>query len=105
VVDHELGGKRLEAGQRVFAMINAANRDASQFDRAESFDIERTPNRHLTFGQGIHFCMGASLARLEGRIALDTLIRRFPSLGLVDSDPPEWTNAMIMRGLRRLPVS
>ena len=105
VTDHELGGKRLEAGQRVFAMINAGNRDASQFDRAECFDIERTPNRHLTFGQGIHFCMGASLARLEGRIALDTLIRRFPSLGLIDSDPPEWTNAMIMRGLRRLPVS
>lgn len=105
VTDHELGGKRLEAGQRVFAMINAGNRDASQFDRAECFDIERTPNRHLSFGQGIHFCMGASLARLEGRIALGTLIRRFPSLGLIDSDPPEWTNAMIMRGLRRLPVS
>jgi cytochrome P450 len=49
--------------------------------------------------------MGASLARLEGRIAIDTLIRRFPSLGLVDSDPPEWTSTMIMRGLRRLPVS
>ena len=68
--DVEIGGKVLKEGQRVFLMINAANRDGRVFDDPDRFDIARTPNRHMTFGQGIHICIGARLAREEGRIAV-----------------------------------
>lgn len=104
VVDHELRGRSLTAGDRVFAMINAANRDPEDFEDPEAFDIERTPNRHVTFGHGLHFCLGAALARLEARIAVGELVRRFPAMRLGPQGEPEWVNAMIMRGLRTLPV-
>src|ERR1051325_3337983 len=68
--DIEFGGKRMRAGQRVFAFTNSANRDGAQFPDPDRFDIGRTPNPHLTFGHGIHFCLGAPLARLEGEIAV-----------------------------------
>ncbi|MCC5858239.1 MAG: cytochrome P450 [Ectothiorhodospiraceae bacterium] len=102
-VDHELGGKQLRKGERVFAMINAANRDPQQFERPQDLDLSRSPNRHLTFGQGPHFCLGAPLARLEGNVALAIIAERFPNLRAADKEP-DWVDALIMRGLMRLPV-
>lgn len=101
---HGLHGVEMKQGDRVFIMLNAANRDPRQFDRPDELDLTRDPNRHVTFGSGIHFCLGAPLARLEGQIAIPALIERFPDMRLVDDDPPEWLDALIMRGLLRLPV-
>lgn len=102
--DHELHGRTLTAGQRVFVMVNSANRDARMFEDADRFDITRKQNRHLTFGQGIHLCLGSKLAREEGRIAVQRLFARFPNLALDPVQPPEWLDAMVPRGTRRLPV-
>lgn len=102
-IEHEIGGKHLRAGDRVFAMINAANRDPSQFSEPERLRLDRQPNRHLTFGQGPHFCIGAQLARLEARIALPRLFQRFPELSTA-SAPPVWHDSLIARGLVCLPV-
>lgn len=102
--DHELHGRTLREGERVFVMVNSANRDPRRFEAADTFDITRAQNRHLTFGQGIHLCMGAKLAREEGRIAVQALIQRFPKLALDPDSPPEWLDAMVPRGTRRLPV-
>ncbi|MEY8841283.1 cytochrome P450 [Cribrihabitans sp. XS_ASV171] len=101
--DHELEGRKMREGERVFVMVNSANRDPRVFDDPDRFDITRNPNRHLTFGQGIHVCLGARLAREEGRIAVLELMKRFPDLKL-DDEPPEWLDAMVPRGTRRLPV-
>jgi cytochrome P450 len=78
--DIELGGTRLPAGAYIWIGIGAANRDPAQFPDPDRFDITRTPNRHLAFGTGIHACLGMTLARLEGRIALSRLLARFPKL-------------------------
>lgn len=102
-VEHEVRGKLLKVGDRVFAIINAANRDEEHFESADSLDIGRNPNRHLTFGQGIHFCLGAQLARLEARIALPMLLARFPAM-VPGREAPVWMDALIMRGLKSLPV-
>jgi cytochrome P450 len=102
-VTHEVGGRRLAEGDRVFAMINAANRDPRQFSGPDRLDLGRQPNRHLTFGQGPHFCIGAQLARLEARIALPRLFDRFPDLAGGDGEPV-WHDSLIARGLSRLPV-
>jgi cytochrome P450 len=75
-----LGDQELQAGQRVAVHISSANRDEAQFPHAERFDIERSPNRHLAFGHGIHFCLGAPLARLEAKIVLSTLLQQFPHM-------------------------
>ena len=102
--DLELGGRTIRAGQRVFAFANAANRDPEAFEDAERFDIGREANPHLTFGHGIHFCLGAPLARLEGAIAARRLVERLPSIRLVD-DAPEWHDSLILRGVKALPVT
>jgi cytochrome P450 len=102
--DHVLHGKTLRAGERVFVMVNAANRDPRAFPEPDRFDIGRASNRHLTFGQGIHLCLGARLARAEGRIGVLRLLERFPALALDPETPPEWLDAMVPRGPRRLPV-
>lgn len=102
--DHELHGKKLKEGERVFVMVNSANRDARVFDDPDTFDITRQPNRHLTFGQGIHLCLGAKLAREEGRVAIQALFERFTQLTLDPNEDPEWLDAMVPRGTRRLPV-
>jgi cytochrome P450 len=102
-VAHEIGGRTLREGDRVFAMINAANRDPAQFENPNSLDLGRQPNRHLTFGQGAHFCISAQLARLEARIALPRLFERFPDLAL-SATPPVWHDSLIARGLSHLPV-
>jgi cytochrome P450 len=102
--DIDFGDKRLLRGQRVFAFSNAANRDPKQFPNADAFDLGRTPNAHLTFGHGIHFCLGAPLARLEGQIALRALIERFPNIGLANQDAPAWHDSLMLRGLQSLTV-
>ena len=102
--DHHLHGRDLKEGERVFVMVNSANRDPRAFDNPEVFDITRRQNRHLTFGQGIHLCLGAKLAREEGRVAVQKLITRFPRLALDPQEGPEWLDAMVPRGTRRLPV-
>lgn len=102
--DHERHGKSLREGERVFVMVNSANRDPRKFDNPETFDIERQQNRHLTFGQGIHLCLGAKLAREEGRVAIMALFDRFPDMTLDPEEGPEWLDAMVPRGTRRLPV-
>ena len=102
--DLELGGRTIRAGQRVFAFANAANRDPEAFEDAERFDIGRETNPHLTFGHGIHFCLGAPLARLEGIIAARRLTERLPSIRLAGG-PPEWHDSLILRGVKALPVT
>src|ERR1041384_4019739 len=102
--DIEFGGKRLRSGQRVFAFTNSANRDGAQFPDPDRFDIGRTPNPHLTFGHGIHFCLGAPLARLEGAIAVRQLPERFPRIRLAADRPPSWSDSLFLRGILSLPV-
>ena len=86
--------------------LGAANRDGTRFADAHRFDVTRRPNRHLAFGHGIHFCVGAPLARLEAEIAIGTLLDRFPDLSL--AVPPaelRWRHSTLMRGLETLPVT
>ncbi|NEC15361.1 cytochrome P450 [Streptomyces sp. SID8014] len=104
--DLTLGGQAVPEGSFVHLSVSAANRDPAVFDDPDRFDITRSPNRHMTFGHGPHFCAGAPLARLEGRIAFETLLRRVPDLAC--TVPPEtlpWVaDSSISRGLERLPV-
>ncbi|MCW5749109.1 MAG: cytochrome P450 [Alphaproteobacteria bacterium] len=102
--DVELQGRTIRAGQRVFAFVNAANRDPEAFADAETFDLGRDPNPHLTFGHGIHFCLGAPLARLEGQIAIRRLAERFPRIRAT-LDAPDWHDSLILRGVKALPVA
>lgn len=99
----DMRGKTLRKGDRVYAMVNAANHDPEVFEDAARFDITRTPNRHLTFNHGIHFCLGAPLARAEGRIAITRLFARFPNLALA-SDTAEYMDTLTMRGVREMPM-
>jgi cytochrome P450 len=101
--DHEVDGKLLKAGDRVFGFANAGNRDPRAFTDPQGLDIGRTPNRHLTFGFGLHFCMGAPLARIEGQQCIGRLLHRFKRLERAPGEP-EWIDALAMRGVSRLPV-
>ena len=103
--DTELRGKQLRAGDVVFQMLNAANRDPAQFTDPDRFDIKRPGNRNIAFGHGIHFCIGAPLARLEGLIAFEAILNRLPGIRLVD-DTPDWdVTKRNVRVLRTLPVA
>lgn len=102
-VEVEVNGHRIPAGQKVAIGLAAANRDPNQFPDPDRFDIRRAENRHLAFGHGIHFCLGAALARLEGQIAIGTLVRRFPNLRLADR-PLRWLPNFTLRGLKSLPL-
>lgn len=102
--DFDLDGRRIRHGDRLFLMLNAANRDPGQFSDPDRVDLRREPNRHLAFGHGIHFCLGAPLARLEGQIAFPALLRRLPGLALA-TDSLEWIDSLIFRGVKSLPVS
>jgi cytochrome P450 len=104
--DHELGGKHLRAGERVFLVNLAANRDPDVFPDPDTLDIGRNPGNHLGFGVGIHYCLGAPLARLEGQFAITRLLEAFPDLRL-NADPSSlaWHGTMLSRGLTHLPVS
>ncbi|KGE04962.1 cytochrome P450 [Pseudohaliea rubra] len=100
---HSMHGVHLEAGERVFVMINAANRDPRAWEEPDRFDITRSPNLHLTFNYGPHFCMGAPLARLEGQVAIGEVLRRLPGLTLA-AEEYDYMDTMIMRGVRSMPV-
>jgi cytochrome P450 len=100
----ELHGQTIPPGQLVLPMIGSANRDPQQFPRASRFDITRDPNPHLAFGLGIHFCLGAPLARLEARIALTDLLTRLPGLELANDKPWEPRQALHVHGPARLPI-
>ncbi len=101
--DVEIGGKTIRERQRVFAFMNSANRDPEAFADPERMDFGRDPNPHLTFGHGIHFCLGAPLARLEARVAATRLAERFPRIHL-PGDAPDWHDSLILRGVKALPV-
>ena len=101
--DVELAGTRIPAGATVMPMIGSANRDDAQFPDADRFDVTRNPQGHLGFGVGIHFCLGASLARLEARVALEELLARFSSLERTQPDV-EYVDSFLVRGLKRLPL-
>lgn len=102
--DHVLGGKPIRQGDAVTVVLAAANRDPARFVDPDRLDLARADNRHLAFGWSTHFCLGAPLARLEGRIALATLLRRLPGLALADS-PLQWRDILILRGLTALDVT
>ncbi len=102
--DVALDGGTIKAGDRVFSMIHAANRDPRHFDDPHRFDIRRTDNRHIVFGFGIHFCLGAPLARMEGKIGLAALVRKLENIELLDPDPP-WRDSLVLRGVTTLPIA
>ncbi|MBM3600902.1 MAG: cytochrome P450 [Alphaproteobacteria bacterium] len=97
------GGKEIKTGDRLYLMLNAANRDPAEFDDPESFDVARADNRHISFGYGIHYCVGAPLARLEGQIGIATLLSRLPTMALA-IDTLDWSDSFVLRGVRALPL-
>ena len=97
-------GQTLRKGDMAYLVQHAANRDPGQFDDPDFFDIEREPNHHIGFGFGIHFCLGAALARLEGSIALERLLTSYPQIA-PDSKNPHWIPTMLSRGMESFPVS
>jgi cytochrome P450 len=105
VREAELGGKQLSRGERIFAMLVAANRDGAVFANPDRLDIARNPNPHMAFGKGHHFCLGTPLARIEGQIAVECLLDRFGTLELAEPvDDIPWINSMVTRGPTRLPM-
>lgn len=104
VQDVKLEGRTIRRGDRVFTMINAANRDPRQFEEPDRLDLARANNRHIAFGYGIHFCLGAPLARLEAQIALPALLRELAEPAL-DGGEPAWLESLVFRGVKSLPVT
>lgn len=102
--DTPLGDRMIRGGERVLALLAAGNRDPSVFPEPDRFDIEREGAHHLTFGGGIHYCVGAELARLEGDVAFRALAERMPRLQ-ADAGNPAWRPGFLFRGLTRLPVA
>lgn len=102
--DVELAGQVIPAGEKVMLLYPSANRDEAVFPDAATFDLRRTPNEHVAFGFGPHFCLGASLARLELRVVLEELLDRVPDLALVDDREPALRPANFVSGYERMPV-
>jgi len=102
--DVTIGGRTIPKGEMVLPFIGAANRDPAQFPDPDRLDIARTDNRHIAFGWGIHFCLGAPLARVEGQIAIGTLVTRLTKLALA-ADTPDFRPSLTLRGLSTLPVT
>jgi cytochrome P450 len=100
---YDVGGTVVPPGEVLFFMLGAANRDPAVFAAPDRFDITRSPNPHLAFGAGIHYCVGAPLARLEGEVAFARLLARYPQLRWED-DAPQWRSLINLRGLERLTV-
>jgi cytochrome P450 len=106
IEDIELAGQSVKKGDILFAVLASANRDEAQFTESEELDIARALNRHIAFGQGIHTCLGAPLARLEGDIAFSTLLRRLPKLRLnIPRENIAWSFSLNSRSLTALPVA
>jgi len=102
----DLGGKKIPKGESVLCLLGSANRDPAVYpDRPDRLDITRSNVRPLSFGGGIHFCLGAQLARIEAEVAIATLLRRLPDLRLDDAKTPEWRPTFVLRGLKSLPAS
>jgi cytochrome P450 len=101
----ELHGVKLEKNAIVVSLVGAANRDPAVFEDPERFDVTRKDLRPLSFGGGIHFCLGAQLARIEAAVVLETVLRRLPTLRLLDQAHPKWRPSFILRGLTELPVA
>lgn len=102
--DVTIGGRTIAKGEMVMPFIGAADRDPAQFPDPDRLDITRADNRHIAFGWGIHFCLGAPLARVEGQLAIGSLVRRFPKLALA-TEKPEYRQSLTLRGLASLPVT
>ena len=101
-----IAGVTVPRGALVYAALASANRDEREFPDADALDITREPNRHLAFGLGPHYCVGASLARLEGQVAIGTLLRRAPDLRpAVAPGAVRWRRGLVLRGLEALPVA
>jgi hypothetical protein len=102
----DLGGKKIPKGEGVLCLLGSANRDPAVYpDRPDRLDITRPNVRPLSFGGGIHFCLGAQLARIEAEVAIASLLRRLPDLRLDGAENPEWRPTFVLRGLKRLPAS
>jgi cytochrome P450 len=101
----DIGGIPLAKGQSVVCLLGSANRDPAVYADPDRLDITRADVRPLSFGGGIHYCVGAQLARIEGEIAIATLLRRLPNLRLDDPDRPDWRQTFVLRGLNELPAS
>ncbi len=102
----DLGARKIPKGETVLCLLGSANRDPAAYpDSPDRLDIARPNVRPLSFGGGIHFCLGAQLARIEAEIAISTLLRRLPDLRLDDAENPEWRPTFVLRGLKRLPAS
>src|ERR671910_150288 len=104
--DAEIGGRRIPRGGLVLAVLGSANRDERHFENPDVLDLARAPNRHLAFGRGgVHHCLGAPLARMEGQIALSALLRRFPGARLAMApESLHWRRGLFLRGLEKLPL-
>jgi hypothetical protein len=104
--DFELRGKQIKTGQRLLLMQSAANHDPERFDNPDSLDLTRSPNPHVAFGYGIHFCLGAPLARIETAVTINTILRRLPNLRLdIEPSQLEWQPQIVSRALKALPVA
>lgn len=104
--DVEYYGEIIPAGEMVVASLLSANRDPAMFANPDGLDITRNPNKHIAFGNGIHYCVGAPLARMEGAIAFNTLLRRLPKLELTaDVDALEWNPTILLHGMKTMPVT
>jgi cytochrome P450 len=101
--DHEVAGQSLRAGERVLFVLAAANHDPQAFDDPETLKLDRSPNRHISFGTGIHQCLGAPLARIEAQVAIPAFVRRFPNYRIT-TDQAEWQPLLMTRGLKTLPA-
>src|SRR5262249_39348442 len=102
--DLEIGGQQFRKGHQVVVYLSGANRDPLRFDDPDSLDIGREDNQHLTFSHGIHYCLGAALARVEGQVAISSLVQRFPDMQLV-TEHPRYRDHFVLRGLRELRVT
>jgi cytochrome P450 len=102
--DVSVGGVNVAKGESVLCLLGAANRDPAVYPDPDRLDITRSNIRPMSFGGGIHFCLGAQLARIEGEIGIATLLRRLPNLKLDDVEHPDWRHTFVLRGLNRLPA-
>jgi cytochrome P450 PksS len=104
--DAEIGGATIPRGGLILAVLGSANRDERHFEDPDVLDLTRDPNRHLAFGRGgVHHCLGAPLARMEGQVALAALLRRFPGARLaLAPESLHWRRGLFLRGLERLPL-
>ena len=101
--EQALHGKQLKPGERVFLMINAANRDPRAYEEPDQLDLARNGVAHLTFGFGAHICLGFPLARLEGQVALPAVLARWRRIEIAD-EPREWLDSMVLRGMKAMPI-